>query len=268
MKELPATLVAKWVRSTYNGAMSTVHDLEHFGLSEKEAAVYAAALELGPATADQLSKHSGIKRSTTYVQIESLQGMGLMSNYEEGKKTFFSPESPQNLERVLDRQQKELELKQSELKKLLPDLIGQFEGAGERPVVRFFQGKQGLLSLRKEILESAGTELRVIFSIDDLSRVFTQQERDQYSEVRSKKQIKLKAIYTRVEGPLEKITNPLSTMKFMPRDRLPIETDIVIYNNKVSLTSLKEPLSAVLIENTSIYNSFAALFEALWDGYK
>lgn len=240
-------------------------NLQAYGLSEKEAAVYAAALELGPATADQLAKQAEVKRPTTYVQIESLQEMGLMSSYEEGKKTLFTPESPENLARLLDRQKAELDQKQKELSADLPELIRSFEGAGERPVVRFYQGKEGVLSLRKEILKAESKKLKVIFSWDALAKVFTYEERLEYSETRGEYGIELQAIYTREEGPFDEITNPLSSMKFVSPDKLPVETDIAIYDNKVALTSLSEPLSGVLIENEHIANSMLAMFNLLWE---
>jgi sugar-specific transcriptional regulator TrmB len=79
-------------------------ELQDLGLSEKEAKAYLAALEIGRATADQLAKHAKIKRPTTYMQLESLMKMGLMSTYEEDKKTYFAPESPELLKRLLTKQ--------------------------------------------------------------------------------------------------------------------------------------------------------------------
>jgi len=73
-------------------------ELQDLGLSEKEARVYLAALELGQTTADKLAKHAKVNRSTTYVQLESLMKVGLMSTHEERKKTVFAPESPELLE--------------------------------------------------------------------------------------------------------------------------------------------------------------------------
>src|SRR5437899_393424 len=95
-------------------------ELQDLGLSEKEASIYLAALEIGRATADQLAKHAKIKRPTTYVQLESLMKKGLMSTYEEDKKTYFAPESPELLKRFLQKQKEELNSKESELDSLLP----------------------------------------------------------------------------------------------------------------------------------------------------
>ncbi len=59
-------------------------ELQNLGLTEKEARTYLASLELGPETAQNIAKKTGINRATTYVQIESLKKRGLMSEFEKG----------------------------------------------------------------------------------------------------------------------------------------------------------------------------------------
>src|SRR3990167_4868713 len=109
----------RWLRgfliktACYNLFM--LKELQDIGLSEKESRVYLAALELGRATADQLAKQAKIKRPTTYVQLESLMKMGLMSTYEEDKKAYFAPESPELLRRLLHKQKENIESKERDL---------------------------------------------------------------------------------------------------------------------------------------------------------
>ena len=47
--------------------------LKNFGLSEKEAKIYLALLELEAATVFETAKQSGINRSSAYVVLEALQ---------------------------------------------------------------------------------------------------------------------------------------------------------------------------------------------------
>src|SRR5689334_22685697 len=103
-------------------------ELEDIGLSEKEARVYLAALELGRTTAEKLATQAKVNRSTTYVQLESLMQKGLMSTYVEGKKTYFAPESPEFLRQVFVKQQAELAAKKGGLEQILPELVHLFEG--------------------------------------------------------------------------------------------------------------------------------------------
>jgi sugar-specific transcriptional regulator TrmB len=64
------------------------------GLSEKEAAVYLATLELGEDTALNIAEKSQVNRTTTYVILEKLMKLGLASTVERGKKTVFVAEDP------------------------------------------------------------------------------------------------------------------------------------------------------------------------------
>lgn len=55
-----------------------IRNLTEFGLSDKEARIYLALLELEIATAFDTAKHAGINRSSTYVVLESLKKKGLV----------------------------------------------------------------------------------------------------------------------------------------------------------------------------------------------
>ena len=50
--------------------------LENLGLSEKEAEIYLALLELGTGTVVEVAKKSGVKRPTAYLVLDELKKMG------------------------------------------------------------------------------------------------------------------------------------------------------------------------------------------------
>ncbi len=241
-----------------------LQELQDFGLSEKEARVYLAALELGRATADELAKQAKVNRSTTYVQIESLKQKGLISSYDEGKKTYFAPESPEYLKRLFEKQAGDLETKQKELEKLLPNLSKMFETAGERPRVRFFEGKEGLITMRGEFLKTDPKNMEAIYSFDAVESVFSKSEREEYLKRRAEKGITVRAIYTRAGG--ERLEPPVLTeYKFVPEKIFPIDADIVIYENKIAIMGLKEKLVGVIIENRDMANSLRSVFNLAWE---
>jgi sugar-specific transcriptional regulator TrmB len=249
-------------RVAYNGAM--LKELQDIGLSEKEAKVYMAALEIGRATADQLAKHSGIVRSTTYVQLESLMKKGLMSTYEEGKKTFFAPESPEYLKRIFDSKKRELEVRERELNDFLPQLVRQFESAGEKPLIRFFTGLEGIKSLREEMLHAKSKQWHVIYSHDALEEFVPDEARDVYSKKRIGLGIRSRLIYTRNAGPFEYPPRDLTERKFVSPERLKIVNDIAIYDHHVAIMGFhKKPFGAV-ISDEGTASSMRSLFELLW----
>lgn len=241
-------------------------ELQDLGLTEKEARIYLASLEIGRATADQLAKQAKIVRPTAYVQIKSLMEKGLMSTYEEGKKTYFAPESPEALRRVLDAEKERVRTQEGELARLLPDLLRQFEGAGERPVVRFFSGKEGITAMRQETLAlREGEEIRLIYSLDDLATVYTLPELAEYTKQRAGKGIKVRSIYTKKGGPLPKedIT-PLSERRYLPPEKMPLRSDFLIYRDKVGIMALSGHIFGVSIESKVMAESFRTLFDLIW----
>ncbi len=239
-------------------------ELQDIGLSEKEARVYLAALELGKTTAEKLATAAKVNRSTTYVQIEALMKMGLMSTYEEGKKTYFAPESPTYLKKILEAKRQEIGAKEKDLSALLPELTHLFEGAGERPVVRFYSGKEGIVTMREQILDTAKDKnILVMYSYDAMAAVFDEKEREAYSDRRKAKGIAARIIYNSASGPF--------CGRFGRTDRrhvseqvLKVTNDIAIYDDKVAIANLRGTLFGVLIENKQIADSMRSMFEFMW----
>jgi sugar-specific transcriptional regulator TrmB len=99
-----------------------ISHVEELGLSNKEARVYLASLGLGPASVQKIADEAGIKRVTTYVILESLVGLGLVSQTVKGKKTYFVAEDPVNLERLIERRRQELKEQKQNFDHILPEL--------------------------------------------------------------------------------------------------------------------------------------------------
>ncbi len=237
--------------------------LEQIGLSEKEAKVYFAALELGHTTAEKLAKHARVNRSTTYVQLESLMAKGLMSTHVEGKKTYFAPESPDLLKRLIAKQKDEVGAKEQELADMLPVLLAQFEDAGDRPVVRFFPGKDGITAVREEVLTTKEKQLYVIFSSDNMSKLYPERALDEYTDRRMALKIYSKGIYTD-EGYFQKGTqNELTEGRFL--QKMPLSIDIRIFDDKTAIFSLGGNPFALVIESKQMATSMKLIFNFLWE---
>ncbi len=239
-------------------------ELQDIGLHEKEAKVYMASLELGPATADQLAKQSKIVRSTTYVQLESLMKKGLVSTYEEGKKTFFAPESPELLKRLLIQQKEDIGIKERELSSFLPQLLQQFESAGERPVVRFFPGKEGIKLAREELLTTKDKKIDAVFSYEHLLKIYTKDELDAYSAKRKALGIHSRAIYINKEFFAEAELDNLTERRFIPPSKMVLNIHIHVCDSRTTIFPLEGTLFALIIESEQIAAGVKAIFNFLW----
>ncbi len=243
-----------------------IHHLKNLGLADKEAKVYAAMLELGPSSVLEISARTGVNRPTTYVQIENLRRMGLVSVQTKGKKQLFQAESPDQFQVLLEKEQSSVQQKKQELADVLPQLLSMFDASGGRAKVRFIEGIEGIKKTQEEFLRSGEKTLYEISSYDDVLRIFPN-HLESHSSKRLNKKIFSKLIYTHSKGPiLEGVVNAEYTQtKHISPEKLPIGFDVAIYGSTVALVSLKGSISGVFIEHKDIADSFRGLFEAFWN---
>lgn len=129
-------------------------ELLKYGLSQKEADVYLALMELGYATVQQIAQKSAVNRATTYIIVDSLIDKGLVSTFEKEKKTFYAAENPENLMNYLAAQEREYKEKRNELQRVLPDLLGIFNLAQNKPAVKYYEGKEAFQTMYKEFFRA------------------------------------------------------------------------------------------------------------------
>lgn len=240
--------------------------LKSIGLSDKEAKVYLAMLELGPSSMLEIAAKAGVNRPTAYVQIESLKKMGLVSTQTKGKKHLFIAEDPEQLGIVIDREKKFIEQKKDSLTEILPELKNIFHLAGEQPQVRFFEGKEGIEKMLQEFLKTKEKIIYGISSRDDVVNALPLEEFKIYAKERVKKKIHSKWIYTSKEGPIgpEQEEEFLSRQKYISSEKLPFSADITIFDDSVAISALRGKLSGAIIQHKEIANSFRGLFDFVW----
>ena len=242
-----------------------LNQLINLGFSDNEAKVYMVMLELGPATVLEISARAGVNRPTTYVQIESLKKMGLVSTQIKGKKQLFIAESPEQLEFVIEQEKKTVEQKKEELAKILQELASLFNSSGDKPQVRFFEGKEGLLRMQDELLKSKAEEVVSFSSADGILKIFPRHPKT-HSPRRVQKGIRSRLIYTNTGGPILKSHDQemLREAKYISPDKFPFKSDLAIYGDNIGISALEGKAVGVIITHKELADSFRALFELLW----
>src|SRR3989344_8875583 len=143
-----------------------VERVDKLALQPNEAKVYLALLELGQGNVRSVSKAAQINRTTGYDILERLALYGLASRTVLGKKKIlYVAEAPSRFLQYLQNKKNQAERSLEEAKVLIPEL--QFIYKTEtKPVIRFFEGREGIKNIYNHTLESKST----IYSILDLSQ--------------------------------------------------------------------------------------------------
>lgn len=231
--------------------------LKTYGLNEKQAKIYLACLELGSAPVNKISGLSELPRSTCYEVLEELKHIGVISTFQKKKIKWFNAEDP----RLLVRQAKD---KLSVLEEHIPQLLASYGKSKNRPKVRFYEGKEGMKTILEEILNEA-TELFTFSSADDLFETL-QNEWPKFLKQRIAKKIPVKVIARATPKGFERQSagpKELREVRLISKD-YDFHGITLLWKNKIAIFSLKNELTALVIENKEMFDIQKAMFAAIW----
>ena len=242
-----------------------IQELQQLGLNEKEARVYLAALEFGPATIATIARKSGIKRTTIYEFLTGMLDGGLILTSVLGKRTLYSGIGPEGLNKLIDKQKEVIQ-------SLAPELLLLVKQSPQKPKIRFYEGVEGLKHVFNDTLDQPdGSEVLFIApwagTFEALPKAFV----DQYVIKRKKQNIKVRSIVPHdkyaVEGK-KKDEQELRETIVVPKEKLPIKAKINIYQNKIAILSFGDEKISLIIESQQIADTLKAVFNLLWDNLK
>lgn len=246
--------------------------LQKLGLSDKEAKVYLAILELGEDTAQNIATKADVKRATTYVILEKLMQLGLASTVERGKKTVFIAENPTELINILEEQKREIDSRKSYLDEAMTQLQAIYNaGENNKPIVRYFEGADGLEALDRYGHDQIAndSEMLSVIPIDLIEEQFSARRKTAVED-RVKRKIKSRAIYTHKGGEIAEYTNKkeLREGKFLSREKFPIDATVQIYPGWGVKFYNFNPSNhfGVLIQSPDLAKNMAQIFELAWSG--
>lgn len=231
-----------------------------FGLSEEEALVYLAGLELGATTVLNLSKYAGVPRTTVYTVIDTLHKKGLFKINIAGFKKTYEAENPEKLADML-------ESRVESLKNSIPDFLSLYNLKEAEGSIHYYEGLKSIESLYMDSLKDVrpGDDFLVITNEEawfNLSqKLFTH-----YKEKRSVLRVKTRLLFQ--DSPTAQHhknigKNYNEEAKILPPDTS-INVDFVCTPKRVIIFQLQKPYVAISIENKFVIELYKNLFEIIW----
>jgi sugar-specific transcriptional regulator TrmB len=240
--------------------MNHIDTLVKSGLTPKEASVYLANYELGEATASRISQKSGIKRPTTYIELENLIKKGLVGQSRKKNLKYYTAQSPKVILEILTENKKELE-------RNMQNLLSLGTAIDRKPSVRYFEGEDGIKEAYRETLAVPNQEIQSWFSASSSLGSESFQEK-YYIPERQKKNIWIRAILPNspeLRPYLTKNNEQLRKSRLIDPAKYNLENEIILYSkNKTAILNYGDKLG-VIIESPKIHDSIKQIFEIMWE---
>lgn len=252
-----------------------IKSLTQIGLTDKQALVYSALLELGEAKMTHIARHAKLKRPTVYLVIEELLQLSLVSLVEKGKKKIYSAVHPNRITEILESRKKQYQ-------ELLPDLIARYGSIRGKPKVQMLEGMDGIKQAYQEayslLMEGKdGTQQEGLWfgNVSFLLEHFPQVIKEYDRVLGSLKSYKIRELITGGKASEEWVqmmqTNPKPhhEIKYLNDQGACGMTDQLIIGNKLILFAMSETeLFTLIIESAEIVKTQRFLFDRLWESVK
>ncbi len=242
-----------------------INQLKNLGFTKKEASVYLALLELGVSSVSEIARQAKINRTTGYDILERLVGKKLVRLSKKSGKIVYVAENPDNIYKQLEEKAEKYKRMAEKTRKVMPELKSLYSEIEKKPIVKYYEGIEGLKSLYEDSLTSS-EEIRSYTSTADLDEVLGDYAED-YFQRRTKKDIFIRSIVPTAEYGIGLKRNGEKfkrDVRLVPPDRFGFSPEIYIYDNKLTVMSLRERFG-VYIESKEIADALKKAYELAWE---
>jgi len=250
--------------------MDLKKELQQFDLTDNEASIYMAALELGLESVQHIAQKAKLNRVTTYAVIESLIEKGLLYEDRTGTRKQIVAYSPMKLWDVVNERHKRLKKQSQKLEVLVPELKKRAASQKEKTNIQYYDGFEGMKSYSTDVLSCKG-EMLEWTKIENYTSVFSEYLDEVYFPLKKERQVPTRFIFIDTpeahayvkERYIDDPDSPPMKARFVDKDQFDSEGSIVIYDDKYSV-NIPSELKAVVIQDTIIADTQRKMFEFAW----
>ena len=228
--------------------------LEKAGLSPNEAKCYLTLLKIGSASANEISRKSGVHRVSVYDALRGLAEKGLVSQITKANKMLFEAGTPEKIIDIIQEKEERL----AEAKKVIPELLIDFQMPKEKQEIRSFKGLAGIKTILKEMLSSKTNILD--FGAEYKIKEYLSYDYSKWDKERIKRKIKMRIV---ANIKIKPTTIPLTSIKYVSSE-FNSSVSTYIFDGRVAMIMWVESPMGILIEHKEVYESYKNYFEYLW----
>lgn len=255
--------------------MSLKQQLLILGLSEKESSVYLELVQTGKTTAHLLSKRLKIPRTTAYWALDSLVSRGLASIEHRKNTTFYAPNQPEALSRMVEEERRRssdlIQQKQNTAIEIAQEIRPFFQRQGLMiPRIQFFEGEEGVRALLYD------HTLKWQKSIEQYDNTWWGYQDHTFAETyldwleytwkmkRQNEHYKIVTNTSEIEQKLAKVA-PSRRMKFIQQHLKFSSTTWVVGDYIVLIMTSQKPHYAFQLHNALFAQNIRSVFQMLWE---
>lgn len=239
-------------------------DLKSIGLTEQEATVYLAGLELGPSSIMQLAKKVGVNRTSLYHTMAGLTQKKLFVESAQGKKRVFVAEGAIALKALVQSKLAHVDIIAEGLKALA-------RTSTVKPIIKFYEGVNGIKTIFRYLANAKEKKSYAFVGVESLnsqSKTMLDFWLNEFTALRKKYNNTAYLIMPDSEGgKLYKATDQekLRETRLLPSSSFNFPAEVMITDDIISMFvfTTKEQF-AISVESPAIAETLKMVFKLCW----
>ncbi len=169
--------------------------MSQLGLTSEETNIYLALLEYGGDTAGNISKKTGLKRSTLYGILQKMTDKGVIKRSLKQGTRFFSAETPENLYTQFSKKINHLQKAQEDFQEILPKLNQLSKDKNFKPKIEVFDGINAVQNIMQDVLLYRNLEILTLWPIKPMIKMLSSEYFRWHNIQRIQNNLFIKAIW-------------------------------------------------------------------------
>jgi predicted transcriptional regulator len=244
-------------------------------LTPSQAEILEFLYQNKEAKAGEIAKKINRSRAIVYKEIEELANISLIERKDKpGQASVFMAGHPSLLQKLIEKSELELKKDRELLNNYLPDMISSYNLMQNKPGVRYYEGKEGMIDALDYISKDFQDGDEIISFVKVLPVEYEKDINEAFADF-IKKRIK-KNVKTRVvsldtpEGQKlkENDFNSLRETRLTKAENLPLNFsggEMFIYKDKICTITAENNLNfAFTVQNKAIAYLLATFFNSCW----
>lgn len=241
--------------------MVTEESLMHIGFSEKSAKIYLGLLSGGRVSATQLAQKTSLNRTTVYEILSQLIESQLVDIDIIDNIKHFIPRDPDSL---LNKPQEQIQ----NIEKLLPELKAVYNIHPNRPIVRLYEGLEGVNLVANDFLTVKSGAYYYFGSLEVQFGVEGKEHAREFVLKRVSRGIASYSIRDRQTEIDDRFflssESLLRHVRYYPKPAPVNILNVYMYDGKVALISSAREQYAMVIESQELFELTKFIWSLVW----
>ncbi|HSW99668.1 MAG TPA: helix-turn-helix domain-containing protein [Patescibacteria group bacterium] len=234
-------------------------------LAPADAATYVTLLQNNSLSIRKIAARTGINRGTTHEALKRLLVTGLVSVVQRGQREYYTAESPEKIYDLIRDKRRDLLDVSEAAKAIIPSILAKHTRPTGRPVVRYYDGDDGVATILKDVLETCRGLEDPLYYCYSSSRIrqYLYREFPQFTQRRIAAEIMVKVIGMSQGG---EVAHKSERKWLSNSSSVDASSYTLIYGNKVAVISISSDLTpyGVVVEDPAAAAMQRLIFEQLW----